>query len=152
MRKAVNMASVSLTFHSHIQEGPSGKPVVHVRLEQVATGGISQAESRTCDWVEREFSDLIFGKQIGRFQLIGSLENNDGKVKPNIEVQTQIPGNSAGTEQVKRFLKGEITHDGSPSGGWVPVKADIEGFDQEDGTWLHSWVRSKGGGWTVEQV
>jgi hypothetical protein len=75
-RKAIGLATVTLHVKQYTAppDPPSDKkePVVHIDIEQTATGGIKgTAEHRNVDDVDREHSDWLFGKGQARSRWLG---------------------------------------------------------------------------------
>ncbi|CZR61253.1 uncharacterized protein PAC_11149 [Phialocephala subalpina] len=66
-RKAIALATV--TLHAKQYLGDDG--IVHIDIEQTATGGIKgTTELRILDWEKREHEDHVFGKLKGRSRWI----------------------------------------------------------------------------------
>ncbi|KAI2011514.1 hypothetical protein LOZ52_004778 [Ophidiomyces ophidiicola] len=137
-RKTIGLATITL----HVKQYNDDAGISHVDIAQTLTGGISgTTEQRVLGWEEHEHTDHIFGTVRGRSRYVRGTAPADGKVRPDVEVQTK-----AGDEQVAvtKFLKGETLADGS----------EVEGFVAGDGEdfWVQSWVESVNDGWTAEQV
>lgn len=94
-------------------------------------------------WEPREHSDHIFGTVRGRSRFVGGVTGADGKLRPDVDVQTKRQDEKE-QEAVNRFLSGEILADESEVAGFVVG----EGED----SWIQSWVESVNDGWTAEQV
>lgn len=144
-RKALNMATITLQVHSHAD--PADPKLLHVDIDQVVTGGIKgTSEHRTTDWTPRVHEDHIFGKVEGQSRLFRGVKGDDGKVRPNVDIQTQTDD-----EKVKKFLRGEVLADGSPTEGFL-VDADGEEYGEGEGLYLQNFVKNLDSGWTAEQV
>lgn len=144
-RKAISYATVTLNVNQYTDSENVG----HIDIDQTLTGGIKgTTEKRIADWNGREHSDHIFGTVEGRSRFLSGSKGEDGKVRPDVDVCTNIGGNGVGDARVKKFLRGEILADDS----------ECEGFLVEDGdglgVWFQSFVENKdeGYGWTAEQV
>lgn len=146
-RKAISFATVTLV----VKEYPDSEDakVVHIDIDQVLTGGLKgTSEKRISDWEEREHQDHIFGKVLGRSRLIRGSKGDDGKVRPVIDINTEI-----NDPKVKQFLRGEILIDGTPCEGFL-VDNEGEEYGEGEGLFLQSFVvnQDEGYGWTAEQV
>lgn len=145
LRKALNMATITLQVHTHADT--ADPKLLHVDIDQVVTGGIKgTSEHRTTDWVKREHEDHIFGRVEGRSRLLRGVKGDDGKVRPGVDFQTQTDD-----ETVKKFLRGEVLADGSETEGFL-VEAEGEEYGEGEGLWLQSFVSNLDSGWTAEQV
>ncbi|RHZ74721.1 hypothetical protein CDV55_109057 [Aspergillus turcosus] len=147
VRKAISFATVTLV----VKEYPDSEDakVVHVDIDQVLTGGLKgTSEKRISDWVDREHQDHIFGKILGRSRLIRGSKGDDGKVRPAVDINTEIDD-----PKVKQFLRGEILIDGSPCEGFL-VDNEGEEYGEGEGLFLQSFVvnQDEGYGWTAEQI
>ncbi|OQE43712.1 hypothetical protein PENCOP_c003G05079 [Penicillium coprophilum] len=142
MRKTLSYATVTIYVTQYADaENPS---LVHIDAQQVITGGIQGTkEERKLDWEEREHVDHIFGKLKGRSRFIAGAKNEDGAVRPVIEIQTKA-GSADSDAKVQKFLTGETLIDGSKSEGFLA--------EEGEGAFLHSWVVNEENGWTAEQV
>lgn len=152
-RKAISLATITLYVHAY--PDPEDRNILHVDIEQVASGGLKgTTERRTTDWEPREHQDHIFGSCEGRTRMVRGSEGDDKKVRPNVEPQTKIGGNGVDDATVLRFLRGEILQDGSECEGFAVDEGVGDGFGEGDGLWLHSFVVNKdpNGGWSAEQV
>ncbi|KAK2808105.1 hypothetical protein FQN50_005023 [Emmonsiellopsis sp. PD_5] len=137
-RKAISVASVTLKVTQTTTDG-----VVHVDIDQVLTGGVKgTSEHRTLDWSEKPHQDHIFGNVIGQTRFVKAAAGADGKSRPVIEVQTRVGG--AEDESVAKFLRGEILENGDETEGFL--------VDEQNETFLQSWVVSQDSGWTGEQI
>lgn len=66
-RKAIALATVTL----HVKQYTGDDGIVHIDIEQTATGGIKgTTELRALDWVEREHTDHVFGVVRGKTRWI----------------------------------------------------------------------------------
>ncbi|KNG90406.1 hypothetical protein ANOM_001040 [Aspergillus nomiae NRRL 13137] len=146
-RKALNIATVTLSVHQHADE--KDPKVLHVKIEQTVTGGIpGTTEYRITDWEGREHEDHVFGNVRGQSRLIRGSKGDDGKFRPNVEIATKTDD-----EDVKKFLKGEILADGKDTEGFVADNVGEE-YGEGEGLFLQSFVQNldSNGGWTAEQI
>ncbi|KAK1142531.1 hypothetical protein N8T08_007505 [Aspergillus melleus] len=145
LRKALNMATITLQVHSHADS--TDPKLLQVDIDQVVTGGIKgTSEHRTTDWTKREHEDHIFGRVEGQSRLFRGVKGEDGKVRPNVDIQTKTDD-----ETVKKFLRGEVLADGSTTEGFL-VDAEGEEYGEGEGLWLQSFVNNLNNGWTAEQI
>lgn len=144
-RKAISLATVTLKVHEY-PDAEDAK-VVHVDIDQVLTGGLKgTSEKRQTDWIAREHADHIFGTLKGQSRLLRGSKGDDGKVRPNVDVNTKIDD-----PKVKKFLRGEILADGSASEGFTVDNVGEE-YGEGEGLWLQSFVVNQDSGWTAEQI
>ncbi|KAJ5907787.1 hypothetical protein N7495_000469 [Penicillium taxi] len=143
LRKALGYATVTL----HIREYTDPKDsIYHIDIQQVVTGGIKgNKEERKMDWVMGEHKDNVFGRVIGCSRFICGIQDEDGKFRPALDLQTKVAEKTNNT--IKRFLRGEIFADGSTCEGFI---ADADVADEELS--VQSWVVNATSGWTAEQV
>ncbi|KAL2005636.1 hypothetical protein VTN00DRAFT_10129 [Thermoascus crustaceus] len=157
-RKAISYATITLSISEYAEADPAAdnKPIVHIDVEQTATGGIrGTTEKRVLSWVEREHSDHIFGNCVGQSRFVRGSKDENGKVRPDVDVQTKIGGNGVDDNTVRRFLRGEILPDGTETEGFLVEEAkegDGVELGEGEGIWVQSWVKNKDVGWTAEQV
>lgn len=149
LRKALPYATVTLYVHEYPDsENPK---VYHIDVDQVITGGITGSkEVRRLDWEEREHVDNIFGTLQGRSRFFRGEKGEDGKVRPAVDIQTQV-GEPEADARVKKFLRGEVLVDGSACDGFL---IDDEGaeFGEGEGLFMQSFVVNQEMDWTAEQV
>ncbi|OJJ49304.1 hypothetical protein ASPZODRAFT_61361 [Penicilliopsis zonata CBS 506.65] len=149
-RKAIGLATITLK----IREAPSAddKTVYQIDIDQIVTGGIKgTSEARTTDWQERGHKDHIFGSVVGRSRLLRGSQGEDGKFRPNVQVQTELGGDGVDEAKIQKFLRGEILLDGSEGSGFLADDAG-EDLGQGQGLFLQTWVVNQDAGWTAEQV
>lgn len=149
LRTALPYATVTL----HVKEyaDPENAQVYHIDVDQVITGGIQGSqERRQLDWEEREHVDNIFGTLQGRSRFVRGAKAEDGKVRPNLDIQTKV-GEPEADAKVQRFLRGVVMKDASAAEGFI---VDDEGaeFGDGEGLWMQSFVVNNEFGWTAEQV
>lgn len=99
------------------------------------------------NWTEREHKDHIFGTVVGKSRFFRGSKGADGKVRPNVDVQTNVQD-----EKVRRFLRGEILADGTEVEGFLVEEPTGDDLGEGEGLWLQSFVRNVDSGWTAEQV
>ncbi|KAH0544182.1 hypothetical protein FGG08_001627 [Glutinoglossum americanum] len=67
MRKAISLATVTLSIKEYEEQRDDSTSVTHIDIEQTATGGIGgTTELRILDWTERHHSDNLFGELLGK--------------------------------------------------------------------------------------
>lgn len=150
VRKAIGISTVTLKLRQYWEPGPeTSTPIAKIEVTQSTSSGLpGTTEKRTLDWSETPQEDHIFGACLVQTRWIRGSKSADGKVRPNIDLQTK-----AADESVVRFLRGEI-FDGSDSEGFVvenPTGAEI-GKGEGEGLWVQLFIRSKNNGWSAEQV
>lgn len=101
--------------------------VYHIDITSVAMRFATTQENRTLDWANREHSDSVFGKVIGKSRMFRL---------PDFRMEGPGPQDDA------TFLKAEKLKD---------LKTPSRFLDDPDG-FVQSWVVSQGSGWTAEQV
>lgn len=160
-RKAIGVATITLSVKEWIEpnaDDPANAPITKIHIEQTATGGIKNTESRTTDWRVREHKDRTFGKCSGQSRMVRGAKDAEGsgKVRPVFELQTDKPQDQL--EKIKRFLRGEITIEGEeegPEGGFLVddvQEKDGVSYPEGEGLWLHNYVKSEEAPWAVEQI
>lgn len=149
LRKAIGVATI--TLHIHTYSDTEDAKILHVDIDQTVTGGIKgTTEIRVTDGKERDHKDHIFGNNKGQSFLTRGAKGEDGKVRPKFEVRSKV-GNEADDAKVAKFLRGEISTDGSASEGFV-VDDEGEEYGEGEGLYLQSWVTNLDSGWTAEQI
>lgn len=132
----------------HEPNPETSKPVVRIDIAQSNSSGLpGTTEKRILDWSENLQEDHLFGKCIAQTRLIRGIKQDNGKIVPNIDIQTQIED-----ETVAKFLKGEILDQDCTSEGFLveaPRKYDA---GEDEGLWVQLFVRNQVNGWTAEQV
>lgn len=145
-RKGITLATLTL----HVTQYKDSDNVPHVDVDQTITGGIKgTSERRTSDWQGREHKDHIFGTVIGRSRFLRGSKRDDGKVRPDVDVQTPVDD-----EKVRSFLRGEVLADGSETEGFLVDEGVGQEFGDGEGLWFQSYVENQDSGyeWTAEQV
>lgn len=139
---------MTLDITVYRQTDPISKPVVRIDIVQSNSSGFpSTIEKRVMDWSENPQEDHIFGKCVAQSRLIRGIKQADGKVVPNIKVQTQVED-----EAIAKFLRAEILDADRTSEGYLvedPCEIDADGGE---GLWVQLFVRNQDNGWTSEQV
>lgn len=158
-RTALSYATITLQTKEYTGAPPESedakKQVRRIDIDQTVTGGIKgTTERRVLDWKGRQHSDHVFGNVVGQSRFVRGSAADGGKVRPAIEVQTEIKD-----EKIARFLRGEILQDGTEVEGFLvedpedPDAAAAGGAAAEgQGLWLQNFVRNQDSGWTAEQV
>ncbi|KAL3459344.1 hypothetical protein BJX64DRAFT_205569 [Aspergillus heterothallicus] len=151
LRKAVSLVTITLdvaiypkttTTSAETDPASTTKPPTIIDLQITATGGLPGAkELRVLDWSEQDQSDFAFGTTKHRTGLVKGNPDAAGNWYPDIEMK-----NDPGSDEARRFLRGEILEDGSPS-TWL-----VRSTDPEEEAWVHTLIRSVPEKWTVEQV
>ncbi|WEW57671.1 hypothetical protein PRK78_003138 [Emydomyces testavorans] len=140
VRKTIGLATVTL----HVKQYTDDAGNVHIDIAQTLTGGIPGTnEERILTWEKRDHTDHVFGNVVGQSRYVRGTTGADGKVRPEVDVQTKT-GDEKEQEAVTKFLKGEILADRSATEGFVVG----EGED----FWVQNWVESVNDGWTAEQI
>lgn len=145
-RKGITLATLTL----HVTQYKDSDNVPHVDIDQTITGGIKgTSERRTADWQGREHKDHIFGTVIGRSRFLRGSKRDNGKVRPDVDVQTPVDD-----EKVRSFLRGEVLADGSDTEGFLVDEGVGQEFGDGEGLWFQSYVENQDSGyeWTAEQV
>lgn len=140
-----------MTLHVHEYPDEENAQVYHIDVDQIITGGIQGTkEARKLDWEERDHVDNIFGNLHGRSRFLRATKGDDGKARPNVDVQTKV-GEPEADARVQKFLRGEVLVDGSASDGFL---IDDEGaeFGEGEGLFMQSFVVNDDYNWTAEQV
>ncbi|KZZ95713.1 hypothetical protein AAP_01389 [Ascosphaera apis ARSEF 7405] len=133
-RKTLRYATVTLHMTEKEENG-----VIIVTSDQTITGGVKgTTEVRILNWEPRAHEDKIFGKVVGNSRFVEA----EGNV-PALEVQTKV-ADPKENEAIEKFLKGETLADGKPTEGFV--------VDEQNTSFLQSWVVSQENGWTAEQI
>lgn len=158
-RTALSYATVTLHIKEYTgappEEGDADKQVRRIDVDQTVTGGIKgTTERRVLDWKGRAHSDHVFGNVVGQSRFVRGSASEGGKVRPALEVQTEIKD-----EKIARFLRGEILGDGTEVEGFlVEDPKDLDAVSvgnaaaEGQGLWLQNFVRNQDSGWTAEQV
>ncbi|KAJ5679570.1 hypothetical protein N7462_007814 [Penicillium macrosclerotiorum] len=149
LRKALPYATVTLHVNEYADSEDS--TVYHIDVDQVITGGINGSkEARKLDWQERDHVDNIFGTLHGKSRFFRGAKGDDGKVRPALDIQSNV-GVADSDARIKKFLRGEVSIDGSASEGFL---IDDEGaeFGEGEGLFVQSFVVNDNNGWTAEQV
>lgn len=141
---------MKLVFRIESSPNPSLKEpdgLVHLTIHQILPTGVltSVPEHRILDWEEREHKDFIFGEVIGRSRLIGSVQGEHGKLRPELDLQTDV-GQQANEsrEQISNFLKD--FKDSATATSTHSAEADVRPC------YIHDFVKSVKGRWVAEQV
>jgi hypothetical protein len=118
-----------------------------IDIAQTATGGLARIiEKRTLDWEWQHHSDYVFGSLKHRSQLIGGSPDRNGIMRPLFELQTESKA-----KKISDFLRAEILPDGTISEGFL-VNTPIGEDSTQKGSWVHTFAKNEGSGWTAEQV
>ena len=121
---------------------------MHLDIAQMLTGGLAGTiEKRILNWTEREHKDYIFGHVVGRSRLLRGSKDEDGRVRPAVDMQIKHDD-----PKIKKFLRGEILSDGSPAEGFLVEEPKSDMLGEGEGLWLQTFVCNVDSGWTAEQV
>ncbi|KKY21723.1 hypothetical protein UCRPC4_g03490 [Phaeomoniella chlamydospora] len=132
VRKGISVATI--TLHVNYSAGPP----VEIKIIQTVTGGLKgTTEVRTLDFNRREHTDHVFGHVAGRTRYLS----------PNTEIEssilTKLADGSIDPTDVQ-FLSGKVLADGKmPTAGFL---------DEDEHTWIQSYVENEEAKWTAEQV
>src|SRR5438034_10422778 len=89
IRTALSLATVTL----HAAEYKD-RDVVHIDIAQTVTGGLrGTTEHRKLDWSVNDHTDHIFGSIKGQSRFLKGAADADGKIRPDIDIQTKVGGN-----------------------------------------------------------
>ncbi|KAL2846407.1 hypothetical protein BJY01DRAFT_263356 [Aspergillus pseudoustus] len=151
LRKAVNLVTITLDIGIYPKTTETTQtttpPPTVIEIQVTPTGGLpGTKEIRILDWSELEQTDFAFGTTKHATGFVKGSAGNLGNVYPDIEMKRE-----AGSEKAKRFLRGEILEDGTPSKWFVP-SSPADGGAGEEAVWVHTFIRSVPEKWTVEQV
>ncbi|KAL3476399.1 hypothetical protein BJX99DRAFT_228070 [Aspergillus californicus] len=140
---------VTVTLNAKQYPDASDPKVQHIDVDNVVTGGVQgTSEQRTTDWKKREHSDTIFGRVDGQSRFLRGTPKQDGKVRPDVQICTELED-----EKIGKFLRGEILGDGKECEGFVVDGGSVgEGCGEGSGLWMQSFVQSIDSTWTAEQV
>ncbi|KAH8701810.1 hypothetical protein BGW36DRAFT_355963 [Talaromyces proteolyticus] len=151
VRKGIKLATVTIKLKQFVGKNPQGdNEVLQLTIGQsTGTGLGSTTENRLFDGTETSHEDHIFGKTLTTSKLIGGSASSDGKIRPTIDIQTQIKD-----PEVAKFLRGEITDDLKLSEGYLVEGAQTEHGKAvgQEGVWAHVIVKNNEGKWLAEQV
>ena len=119
-RKAIGLATITL----HIKQYKGDDDVVHIDIDQTATGGVKgTTELRHLDFKESEHDDHIFGKVRGKSRFVKISEVEDAHLKSNWLPETEN-GDAVESNVV------------SIGNGWEAKQ--IWGFQEKDGKRLYA--------------
>lgn len=151
LRKAFS----AVTLHVHISEYTTTDPMtrkalVNIDFVQSAIGGgfTGTTEKRTLNWQMKHHKDYLFGAVQGWSRFIGGSTDIDGKIQPNLELQTNVDNNAS----VAQFLQAKTHPDGAIAGGFLVEEPEASNFGEGLGLWVHTFERSVNSSWTLEQV
>ena len=118
-RKALGLATVTLRVKQYADD----KGVVHIDIDQTATGGIKgTTELRQLDWQEGAHEDQIFGKVRGRTRWIKLSEVQDEYLKKGWNKETEED------DVIENYIE-------SVGSGWTAH--GVWGFEQLEGKRYH---------------
>ena len=120
---------------------------MHLTIHQSLPAGVLKGvpEHRILDWKERKHKDFIFGEVIGRSRLIGSVQDENGKLIPDLDLQTGVgQRENESREQISNFLKDFK----DPATATFTHSAEADA----DPCYIHDFVKSVKGQWVAEQV
>ena len=91
--------------------------------------------------------DYVFGTLSVRSRLIGGVEDENGQVRPALELDTPNLN-----QRMYDFLTGAVSAEGEREAGFLVEELPREKMGTSRGSWLHTVSRSEDLGWTMEQV
>ncbi|RAK96880.1 uncharacterized protein BO80DRAFT_365362 [Aspergillus ibericus CBS 121593] len=143
LRQAVRHVSITFTFTEYASIAADGSLLaLHLDVVHTATGGFKgTTEKRTLDWNPHVHRDYVFGTLSVRSRLVGGVKDEDGHVRPALELDTRDL-----VDRVYDFLRGRVSVTGEPEEGFL-VEETLREY-----AWLHTVSRSEEVGWTMEQV
>ncbi|KAL5340189.1 NADP-dependent oxidoreductase domain-containing protein [Aspergillus crustosus] len=147
IRKGIGAATTTLQFTSTTEPSSSSpssssstEPATNITMRQTLTGGIpGSSEERITDWVERERANHIYGNVQTRSRLVNGVKDENGAVRPELEVQSKTDVKAV-EEEIRGYLRG-----GEP----YLVEAGKEVYPE---LYIHDFGRNEKGGWTAEQI
>lgn len=149
LRKAIGLAKATITISEYTEiDSVTSKPIVHLDIAQTLTGGLAgTTEKRILSWTENKHEDYIFGRVVGQSRMFRGAKDEDGRVRPYVEVQSKPDD-----EEIRKFLRGEILPDRSPAEGFLVDEPKSDTFGEGEGLWMQSVARNVDLGWTAEQI
>ncbi|KAE8138712.1 hypothetical protein BDV38DRAFT_281641 [Aspergillus pseudotamarii] len=149
IRRAFRHVTVTFTITEYASIGADSSPLaLHIDVVHTVTGGFNgTTEKRTLDWKAYAQKDYVFGTLSVRSRLIGGVEDENGQVRPALELDiTNL------NQRMYDFLRGTVSAEGEHEEGFL-----VEGPPQKEmggsrGSWLHTVSHSEDLGWTMEQV
>ncbi|KXJ84894.1 hypothetical protein Micbo1qcDRAFT_186843 [Microdochium bolleyi] len=150
VRRAIGLAEVTVKKHQFVSNHPgTSTPRVQIAIVQTTSTGMGGTlDNRYLDWSENHQEDRLFGNTKVQTRFIGG-SSSDGMVLPDLELQTPIDD-----PNILKFLRGEIGDNLEPSEGYLveAPKGVFPGVVNEEGLWIHVFIRNQTGLWRVEQV
>ncbi|KAE8421302.1 hypothetical protein BDV36DRAFT_292495 [Aspergillus pseudocaelatus] len=149
IRRAFQHVTITFTITEYASIGADCSPLaLHIDVVHTVTGGFNgTTEKRTLDWKVYTQKDYVFGTLSVRSRRIGGVEDEDGQVRPALELDT--PNLS---ERSYDFLRGAVSAEGERDAGFLVEELPQEEMGTSRGSWLHTVSRSEDLGWTMEQV
>ncbi|QMW38833.1 hypothetical protein G4B11_002069, partial [Aspergillus flavus] len=149
IRRAFRHITITFTITEYASIGPDNSPLaLHIDVVHTVTGGFNgTAEKRTLDWNPYVHKDHVFGNLSVRSRLIGGVEDEDGHVRPALELDTPSID-----ERAYDFLRGVISSEGELEDGFLLEESPPNSVGTSRGGWLHTVSHSEDLGWTMEQV
>ncbi|KAL2837113.1 hypothetical protein BJY01DRAFT_251629 [Aspergillus pseudoustus] len=140
-RKAMLVATVTLRNTLAENKGSTSHPLKLVTGLTV-TGGIPGAmEARVFDWADKHHDDNVFGNVIIRTQLLKAVQNSEGTLRANLRLELSL-AQAADEQDAELFLASDAVGSSAlaaETGNGSPV-------------YIHDFIRSEVGKWSVEQV
>ena len=117
-RKAISLATITL----HSKQYTDDKGVVHIDIEQTATGGIKgTTELRQLDWQEREHEDHIFGKLKGQTRWCTLDMIDDSFLKEGWLESEEEAGGPNGEKHVQSYVEADKGWTGNQIWGFAII-------------------------------
>ncbi|KAL4923610.1 uncharacterized protein BDV17DRAFT_235051 [Aspergillus undulatus] len=148
LRKAIGLATIRLTISIHPGDKPtptekeSAPSAPYIDVTAALTGGLANTHERwMLDWIPADQKDYVLGPCEKQSRFVHGVQDADGNMYPEFEMETHVSD-----ERAKRYLRGEINENGSAA------KWSLAMTEGEEHTWVHTFMRNKEVGWTVEQI
>ncbi|KAL3443571.1 hypothetical protein BJX65DRAFT_311729 [Aspergillus insuetus] len=137
-RKGISMATITIRIKSSSEmDHESQADVNRLDIEQTLSAVLpGSTETRILNWTERKQKDPLFGILRGRSRLVGGTRDDDGIVRPAIEIESTLTDEKA-KSVIRDFLRDFTT---------------AASHDNLSDLYMHDYVRSEKAGWTVEQT
>ncbi|KAI9367379.1 hypothetical protein BJX61DRAFT_547544 [Aspergillus egyptiacus] len=116
----------------------SSSPIVIDMIFSLSGNLAGARETVVADWTVRDHYDYAFGATQHQIRCVRGRPDEEGKMYPDFEIQSQIKD-----ERARKFLRGEVLQDGSRSEWCVSDGKDV---------WVHTFARSVRAGWTAEHI
>ncbi|KAL4936246.1 hypothetical protein BDV06DRAFT_233584 [Aspergillus oleicola] len=148
LRKGISLATIRLEITVH--PGTTSPSPSTIDVLATLTGGIAgNKETKILNWEPTDQNDYLMGLCEARSELVHGVPDEQGDIYPEFEMVSVVPD-----ERARRYLRGEILDNGARA-TWALANwknEGKEGGEEGRGTWVHTVLRNKDVGWTVEQI